>query len=247
MVFRDTYEHVLLFCFLHINHVHFFTNIYSMCIRAVLVFSFFFQWACIFSDFQAWWLCNICAIANGCYLQTDDVYGCPLAWRMCYYYLHVDTCTCIHTRIVCYTADSLPKQSLHQGHIHNSKLNASIHLTVFIFFFPQETEISRKRKECEVLEEEVKKKSQSCQTLVRAFTRSHRMLGVVSDPYGRFYCQSYTIRSFLRFDSFGSAANGVEQFQAGLQVLTNGRLLGLINCDHMKTFMYLTEIIWPFC
>lgn len=31
---------------------------------------------------------------------------------------------------------------------------------------PQETEISTRRKECEALEEEVKKKNQTCQTLV---------------------------------------------------------------------------------
>ncbi len=36
------------------------------------------------------------------------------------------------------------------------------------FFSPQETEISSRRKECEALEAEVKKKNQTCQTLVSA-------------------------------------------------------------------------------
>lgn len=43
--------------------------------------------------------------------------------------------------------------------------------SIWILFpcvFTQETEISKKRNECNVLKEGVKKKSQSCQTLVRA-------------------------------------------------------------------------------
>lgn len=60
--------------------------------------------------------------------------------RECGTIAYTDTCARTHAnvQIVCYAASSLPEESrLHLGHIYsNSKLNPSIHLTVFIFFPP---------------------------------------------------------------------------------------------------------------
>lgn len=44
----------------------------------------------------------------------------------------------------------------------------TIAAVLYFFLSPQETEISTRRKECEALEAEVKKKNQTCQTLVSA-------------------------------------------------------------------------------
>ncbi|XP_039544861.1 uncharacterized protein LOC120490990 [Pimephales promelas] len=61
-----------------------------------------------------------------------------------------------------------------------------------------ETEISRKRKECEVLEEEVKKKSQSCQTLETEISRKRKECEVLEEEVKKKSQSCQTLESELQ-------------------------------------------------